>query len=60
MNDVSPRAGKFGIKFKLQIAFGVVAITTVIAAAVAIMSFSDTERGFADRKSTRLNSSHRL
>ena len=39
--------GKFGIKFKLQIAFGVVAIMTVVAAAVAIMSFSDTERGFA-------------
>jgi methyl-accepting chemotaxis protein len=47
MSDVAPHAGKFGIKFKLQIAFGVVAITTVIAAAVAIMSFSDTERGFA-------------
>ena len=39
--------GTFGIKFKLQIAFGVVAIMTVVAAAVAIMSFSDTERGFA-------------
>ncbi len=46
MSDGS-RTGKFGIKFKLQIAFGVVAIMTVVAAAVAIMSFSDTERGFA-------------
>src|SRR5690349_21983245 len=52
MSDVAPRAGTFGIKFKLQIAFGVVAIMTVVAAAVAIMSFSDTERGFA-RVSTR-------
>ena len=43
--------GKFGIKFKLQIAFGVVAIMTVVAAAVAIMSFSDTERGFAQVQS---------
>ncbi len=46
MSNVSPRAGKFGIRVKLQVAFGVVAITTVIAAAVAIMSFSETERGF--------------
>ena len=46
MNENSSR-GTFGIKFKLQIAFGVVAIMTVVAAAVAIMSFSDTERGFA-------------
>jgi methyl-accepting chemotaxis protein len=46
MSENSAR-GKFGIKFKLQIAFGVVAIMTVVAAAVAIMSFSDTERGFA-------------
>src|SRR5512134_3766415 len=46
MSKVSPRAGKFGIRVKLQVAFGVVAITTVIAAAVAIMSFSETERGF--------------
>ena len=46
MSDVSPRAARFGIKVKLQVAFGVVAIMTVVAAAVAIMSFSDTERGF--------------
>jgi len=46
MSENSSR-GTFGIKFKLQIAFGVVAIMTVVAAAVAIMSFSDTERGFA-------------
>jgi methyl-accepting chemotaxis protein len=39
-------ATRFGIKLKLQIAFGVVAVMTVIAAAVAIMSFSQTERGF--------------
>ncbi|PWB59316.1 MAG: hypothetical protein C3F17_17060 [Bradyrhizobiaceae bacterium] len=37
---------RFGIKLKLQIAFGVVAVMTVIAAAMAIMSFSQTERGF--------------
>ncbi len=48
---ISPRA-KFGIKVRLQAAFGAVAITTVIAAAVAIMSFSETERGF-ERVSTR-------
>ena len=42
MSDVAARAGKFGIKIKLQAAFGVVAIMTVVAAAVAIMSFSDT------------------
>src|SRR5690348_2554424 len=41
-------AGKFGIKVKLQIAFGVVALMTVVAAAVAIMSFSATERGFRE------------
>src|SRR6267378_2047046 len=47
MSNVSPRKAKFGIKVKLQVAFGVVAVTTVVAAAVAIMSFSDTERSFA-------------
>ena len=35
-----------GIKAKLLAAFGGVAAMTVIAAAVAIMSFSETERGF--------------
>jgi methyl-accepting chemotaxis protein len=47
MSKASARAGRFGIKIKLQVAFGAVAIMTVVAAAVAIMSFSDTERGFA-------------
>ena len=37
---------RLGVKVKLQLAFGVVAVMTVIAAAVAIMSFSATERGF--------------
>ena len=37
---------KFGIKVKLQVAFAMVAVMTVIAAAVAIVSFSATERGF--------------
>ncbi len=37
---------RFGVKAKLQIAFGAVAIMTVIAAGVAILSFSSTERGF--------------
>ena len=46
MSEGSPRAGRFGIKVKLQVAFGVVAIMTVVAAAVAMMSFSETERGF--------------
>jgi methyl-accepting chemotaxis protein len=36
----------FGIKAKLQLAFGAVAAMTVIAAVVAIVSFSATERGF--------------
>ena len=35
-----------GVNAKLQGAFGAVAILTVIAAAVAIFSFSVTERGF--------------
>jgi methyl-accepting chemotaxis protein len=42
------RAGiRFGVNAKLQIAFGLVAVLTVIAAAVAITSFSATERGVA-------------
>src|SRR5947208_12777593 len=52
MTDVLPPQAKFGIKVRLQVAFGAVAITTVIAAAVAIMSFSETQRGF-ERVSTR-------
>jgi HAMP domain-containing protein len=35
-----------GIRGKLQIAFGAVALTTVIAAVIAMLSFSTTERGF--------------
>ncbi len=42
---VVPRA-KFGIKVRLQLAFAAVAVMTVVAAAVAIMSFEETERGF--------------
>ena len=52
MSDAESKAAKFGIKVRLQVAFGAVAIMTVIAAAVAIMSFSETERGF-ERVSTR-------
>jgi methyl-accepting chemotaxis protein len=40
-------ASRFGIKVKLQAAFAVVAIMTVVAAAVAIASFAETERGVA-------------
>src|SRR3954454_8383105 len=52
MSDAEAKAAKFGIKVRLQAAFGAVAITTVVAAAVAIMSFAETERGF-ERVSTR-------
>src|SRR5215470_3596881 len=52
MRDAEAKAARFGIKVRLQVAFGAVAIMTVIAAAVAIMSFSETERGF-ERVSTR-------
>jgi len=38
-------ARRFGVNAKLQFAFGTVAVLTVIAAAVAIVSFSATERG---------------
>ena len=37
---------RFGIGTKLQLSFGVAAVMTVIAAAVAIYSFSATEQGF--------------
>jgi methyl-accepting chemotaxis protein len=37
---------RIGVNVKLQGAFGAVAVLTVIAAAVAIFSFSATERGF--------------
>src|SRR5437763_4396956 len=46
MSDAEAKAAKFGIKVRLQVAFGAVAVMTVVAAAVAIMSFSETERGF--------------
>src|SRR3954447_5316586 len=52
MSVKASRPAKFGIKVRLQVAFGAVAIMTVVAAAVAIMSFSETERGF-ERVSTR-------
>src|SRR3954447_5464774 len=52
MSNTGTKAAKFGIKVRLQLAFGAVAITTVVAAAVAIMSFSETERGF-ERVSSR-------
>src|ERR1700693_1472985 len=44
---------RFGVNAKLQAAFGAVALLTVIAAAVAIVSFSAIEQGFhriADRE----------
>ncbi len=44
---------KFGIKVRLQLAFGAVAVMTVVAAAVAILSFSETERGFQQRLDPR-------
>ena len=47
------RGARVGIKTKLQLAFGAVAIMTVVAAAVAIMSFSETERGFRARCQSR-------
>ncbi len=37
---------RFGIGTKLQLSFGIAAVMTVIAAAVAIYSFSATEHGF--------------
>ena len=39
------RRGRFGIRIKLLIAFGAVAAMTVVAAEVAIVSFSATEAG---------------
>lgn len=41
---VQRRTGRFGISIKLQVAFGVVAGLTVIAAAVALLSFETVER----------------
>src|SRR5262245_1773716 len=45
-SDASPARLRFGIRVKLQIAFGAVAAMTVVAATVAIVSFSATEHGF--------------
>jgi len=45
-------SARFGIKVRLQAAFGVVAVLTVVAAAVAMVSFAETERGF-ERVSSR-------
>ena len=50
-NDRPKRSGalgrsRIGVNTKLQGAFGAVAFLTVIAAAVAIVSFSGTQRGF--------------
>ncbi len=39
---------RLGISAKLQMAFGAVAATTLVAAAVAILSFSAVERGLKD------------
>src|SRR3954454_17269165 len=52
MSEKTSSQAKFGIKVRLQAAFGAVAVTTVVAAVVAIMSFSETERGF-ERVSSR-------
>src|SRR3954469_2428260 len=52
MSEVQSPQARFGIKVRLQAAFGAVAIMTVVAAVVAIMSFSETQRGF-ERVSTR-------
>ena len=43
-----PGAGKFSIKAKLQAAFGIVALMTVVASVVAVLSFSVIQRGVAD------------
>ena len=45
-------SARLGIRVRLQVAFGIVAVMTVIAAAVAVTSFSATERGF-QRVATR-------
>ena len=37
---------RWGIRVRLQVAFGIVAVMTVIAAAVAVNSFSSTQRSF--------------
>src|SRR5215218_1682409 len=52
MSEVQSPQARFGIKVRLQAAFGAASIMTVVAAAVAIMSFSETQRGF-ERVSTR-------
>src|SRR5215213_1898775 len=52
MSEVRWPQARFGIKVRLQAAFGAASIMTVVAATVAIMSFAETERGF-ERVSTR-------
>src|SRR3954471_2948096 len=52
MSEVQSPQARFGIKVRLQAAFGAASIMTVVAAAVAIVSFSETQRGF-ERVSTR-------
>ena len=52
MSEIRSPLARFGIKVRLQAAFGAVAIMTVVASTVAIMSFAETERGF-ERVSTR-------
>src|ERR1044071_10282521 len=42
----APASIRFGVRSKLQIAFGAVALMTVAAAGVGIVSFSATEREF--------------
>src|SRR5436190_3838315 len=42
------RAGSFSIRAKLQTAFGVVALLTVTAAGVAVLSFSAIQGGVTD------------
>src|SRR5436190_5936382 len=42
------RAGSFSIRAKLQTAFGVVALLTVTAAGVAVLSFSTIQGGVTD------------
>jgi methyl-accepting chemotaxis protein len=45
IDALARRQGRFGIRIKLLAAFAVVAAMTVVAAEVAIISFSATERG---------------
>src|ERR1700749_4609071 len=42
----APASIRFGVRSKLQMAFGAVALMAVVAAGVGIVSFSATEREF--------------